>query len=326
MSDAQDKLATWKALAHIDLKHVKAITGKPYKGDSAKPQACWEKMTSVFGPVGIGWQYEIMDRWREEFPNSDGVIDRIDACVQVRVRLGEGRMAAFWEYIGQTAMLYHTRDGKRIVDEDAYKKAVTDGLTKALSVIGVAAEIYMGELGEEKYLTAQDEPEPAAAPVAAVPEPAPCIGATGRAEIKQAAGVAAAAHGLEPDLWTGIAASALRSLGYEKSIECPLERLPEVIQAIREWTPPPPAPDFDSPPPVPATQDPEPTPEQVKIRKRIYTAARGCYPQLNETDLRAKVHALLPADMAHAHLVPLREVNAILIALSEMAGAEGVSQ
>lgn len=154
-------LEVWNALRSIDKKYVSKITGRSYRGDSAKPQAIYKKMTEHFGPVGLGWGFEVVERWTTEFPDKDGTIDRIDANCRVRVWAMQVKdvQGGFWEYVGQGKLMYYSQNGKRICNDDGWKISVTDALTKALSVIGCAADIHMGEY-DPRYREDTEEDAP----------------------------------------------------------------------------------------------------------------------------------------------------------------------
>ena len=49
-------------------------------------------------------------------------------------------------------MAYETSTGKYMVDEDAAKKSVTDGMIKCLSMIGFAGDIFSGRWDDSKYV------------------------------------------------------------------------------------------------------------------------------------------------------------------------------
>lgn len=279
-----DNLDIWNRLAHIDKKHIKPIVGRQYKGDSPKPQACFEKMTSVFGPVGTNWGFTVKERWREEFPDANGVVERIDACVLVEVKATTGPEWIPWQYIGQSKLMYWTSGAKprRIIDDDAYKKAVTDALTKALAVIGVAAEIHMGELGDSKYLQAEEKSAPAKS--VSVPEMAKEVFSEAKPEPQP-----------EPKVPTGSS------------------KPPD--DALLEW----PLPAFDSDEPVPEKA----SEEQDKVRKRIWQSAKAIFRGASDDEIHGKIHSLLPSNVKHIHEVPDgKPVNELLASLSDLAQAE----
>jgi hypothetical protein len=126
---------------------VKPITGKQYKGNSPKPYWIIERATEVFGPCGIGWGLEVLDERFERF----GEVESLHiARVQVWYML-DGKKGVI-EQMGQTRASYMAGSGKFIVDEDAPKKSVTDGMVKCLSMIGFAGDIFSGQWDDSKYV------------------------------------------------------------------------------------------------------------------------------------------------------------------------------
>ena len=105
-----------------------------------------QEATKLFGPIGIGWgfNYELI------FPPNDTVI--------AKVTLWHGDRSNTVNQCGQKSL------GKNRVDEDACKKAVTDGVTKCLSLLGFNADVFLGKFDDNKYVE-QRKLEVSAAPV-----------------------------------------------------------------------------------------------------------------------------------------------------------------
>lgn len=154
-----DNLALWEKVQKTDPKHVKAITGKSYQGNSPKPHYLIHKATETFGPVGIGWGFSIVDERIEEGAGGERMhIARVKVWFKWEGERGEV------EHIGGTQFSGTRSSGKAFTDEDAPKKSVTDALVKALSMIGFAGDIFMGRYDDSKYvdaLTAEANAPPA---------------------------------------------------------------------------------------------------------------------------------------------------------------------
>ena len=163
-------LRIWEAHDDIDPKFTKAITGKDYKGTSPNPQHVIWCLTDMFGPVGKGFGWEVLQDgfqllgettlhfcrirfwWRE---NGAGDRNEFEAYGQTK--------AAYMA--GQSGSRYHK------VDEDAPKKSLTDAITKAASQLGIAANIFLGRWDDSKYvaqvardMAEADEPDVSEAP------------------------------------------------------------------------------------------------------------------------------------------------------------------
>ena len=140
-------LDLWNAVEKTDPKHTKAITGKSYQGTSPKPHYLVHKATETFGPIGIGWGFNILSERFERFGDSESLHV---AAVRFWYVL-DGQRGEF-EQVGQTRSSYTTAAGKFTVDEDAPKKSVTDALVKCASYLGFAGDIFSGMWDDSKYV------------------------------------------------------------------------------------------------------------------------------------------------------------------------------
>lgn len=138
----------WRRAFTTDPKAVKAITGKSYQGNSPKPYWLIERATEEFGPVGIGWGVSVKSERFERVSDTDVLHV---AVVSVWYAL-DGKRSETFDQMGGTRAVYKTAGGKLIVDEDAGKKSVTDGMVKCLSMIGFAGDIFSGRWDDSKYI------------------------------------------------------------------------------------------------------------------------------------------------------------------------------
>lgn len=144
-----DNLELWHLVEKTPIEQTKAITGKSYSGTSPKPHYLVMKATEVFGPIGIGWGFRILDERIEEGANGDKM-SLAHVLVWYKWKGETGEVS----HIGGTQFSGQRNNGKFFTDEDAPKKSVTDALIKALSMIGFAGDIFMGRYDDSKY---QDE-------------------------------------------------------------------------------------------------------------------------------------------------------------------------
>lgn len=140
-------MTLWESVCITDPAAVKPITGKPYKGDSPKPYWLIQRATEVFGPIGIGWGVVVKSERFERMSETDVLHV---AVVSVWYML-DGKRADTFDQMGGTKACYMSKNGL-IVDEDAGKKSVTDGMVKCLSMIGFAGDIFSGLWGDSKYI------------------------------------------------------------------------------------------------------------------------------------------------------------------------------
>lgn len=138
----------WDSVKVTDPRHVKPITGKSYKGDSPKPYHLIERATETFGPIGIGWGVTVKS---QEFMRM-GEHDVLHHAVVSVWYVLDGKRSESFDQMGGTKAAYMSSSNKLIVDEDAGKKSVTDGMVKCLSMIGFAGDIFSGQWGDSKYV------------------------------------------------------------------------------------------------------------------------------------------------------------------------------
>lgn len=146
MSDTNMDL--WNKVKVTDPSAVKPITGKSYTGNSPKPYWLIQRATEVFGPVGIGWGVNVKSERFERL----GPTDFLHVAVVSVWFVKDGVRSEPFEQMGGTRAAYMTSKGKLMVDEDAGKKSVTDGMVKCLSMIGFAGDIFSGQWDDSKYV------------------------------------------------------------------------------------------------------------------------------------------------------------------------------
>lgn len=143
----------WDSVKVTDPLAVKPITGKSYKGNSPKPYWLIERATETFGPVGIGWGVTVKSERFERLSETDVLHVAVVGVWFVR----DGVRSEPFEQMGGTKACYMTGKGSLMVDEDAGKKSVTDGMVKCLSMIGFAGDIFNGQWDDSKYVQWADE-------------------------------------------------------------------------------------------------------------------------------------------------------------------------
>lgn len=94
-------------------------------------------LTSTFGPVGIGWYYEITKQWAESGANGEAVaFCNINLYIKI-----DGEWSRPIQGTGGSALIAAERNGKHTSDE-CYKMALTDALSVACKSLGVGADVY----------------------------------------------------------------------------------------------------------------------------------------------------------------------------------------
>ncbi len=129
----------WLALAPSNMKYLKKVAFGSRKFTSIDPQYQIMKMTEKFGPVGVGWGYNV----EYDYPSTNDVV-LIVAKVSIWTTLPENIFGP----VAGSRTFWH-KDMKRPA-EDAGKMALTDALTKGLSHLGCDADVFLGK-HDNKY-------------------------------------------------------------------------------------------------------------------------------------------------------------------------------
>ena len=158
-----ETMKLWDLVKVTDPAAVKKITGKPYQGNSPKPYWLIQRATEVFGPCGLGWGVEVKSEGFHRMTDTDVM----HTAVVVVWYVQDGKRGSI-EQMGQTKACYAKSGGGMMLDEDAGKKSVTDGMVKCLSMIGFAGDIFSGQWDDSKYVqwaseetARRDNPPPA---------------------------------------------------------------------------------------------------------------------------------------------------------------------
>lgn len=166
-------LNIWKRVQRTDARFTKPLDGVGYTGTSINSTYMFMRATEIFGPVGEGWGYEIVE---EKFVNgkplTEPVLDERNKQVATRfLRDGDGSLFCeqnhsikirFWytiecetrgefESYGATPYRYQTTYGIK-VDGEVFKKSLTDAIKKALSMLGFSSDVYMGMHDNPEYV------------------------------------------------------------------------------------------------------------------------------------------------------------------------------
>lgn len=136
MPDIIKNTELWDQVCKTDPKHTKKVNQRGgFTAIDAHYQV--QRATEVFGPVGIGWGYI----------NGEPIFK--EQLVFVPVTLWHGdRANTFGPIFGGAEVI----SNKGYADNDALKKASTDGLTKALSHLGFNADVFLGKFDDNKYV------------------------------------------------------------------------------------------------------------------------------------------------------------------------------
>ena len=138
-----DNLKLWNAVEKTDPKYTKAFSrAGGFSGTAINATYLIRKATELWGPVGNAWGFDIADE--KYVPGCEGTVIHV---VRIQFRHPEGAFPTF----GQTTFVGKNKNGP-FTDEEAPKKSLTDAITKALSMLGFAADVHLGLYDDNKYV------------------------------------------------------------------------------------------------------------------------------------------------------------------------------
>ncbi len=126
----------WDQLKTTDPRFTKKINKGFGDLTTIDPMYQIMKMTEVFGPCGIGWGWSAKYTYTEA-----NVFAEVSIWVETPIQT--------YGPVSSVQSLHKT-NGK--LDDECTKKAMTDALTKALSHVGVSADVFLGMHDNVKYI------------------------------------------------------------------------------------------------------------------------------------------------------------------------------
>ena len=129
----------WDKLNTTDKKFTKPFEKFSKKLTTTDPMYQVMKMTDTFGPVGEGWTYDVKYTYTEQ---------NVFAELKIGWREDTNKEFNWYGPISSVNPLYKSNG---TLDDEAPKKAMTDTLTKAMSHLGMSADIFLGIFDGDKY-------------------------------------------------------------------------------------------------------------------------------------------------------------------------------
>jgi len=117
-----------------------------------------QKATEMFGPVGIGWGWDIEE---ERYDEGQAIMGGADGKQElgktlthtIRLKLWyelDGKRGEITQF-GHTVYMRKTKYGVS-TDPEAPKKSLTDAMKKCLSLLGIASDVFLGMFDDAEYV------------------------------------------------------------------------------------------------------------------------------------------------------------------------------
>jgi hypothetical protein len=138
-----ENLKLWQSVEKTDPKYTKAFNkAGGFSGTAINAVYLLRKATALWGPIGGTWGPLIEDE--KYVSGAEGTIIHV---LRIKFRHPGGEFPSY----GQTTFVGHNKHGA-FTDEEAPKKSLTDAITKALSMLGFSADVFMGLYDDNKYV------------------------------------------------------------------------------------------------------------------------------------------------------------------------------
>lgn len=171
--EAKENLLIWSRVQRTDPTYTKPLEGAGFAGTSINSEYMFMRATEIFGPVGTGWGYTVLEeKMVPGAPMSEALYDGNKKFVGTQlIRNADGSLITelnhsikieFWYTVegdvrgelqsyGATPYMYKTKNGIK-ADAEVIKKSLTDAIKKALSMLGFSADVYLGMHDDGEYL------------------------------------------------------------------------------------------------------------------------------------------------------------------------------
>ena len=151
-----DNLKLWAAVCETPPSATKSDTRNGRTITSIDGIYLVKKATEIFGKIGEGWGYVVLDdRIDEGAPIF--VKDKLECFEKVHtLKLALWYVGADGEkkqviHYGHTPFVMKTRNGP-VTDQDAAKKSLTDAMKKCLYMLGFSADVNEGQFDDKAYI------------------------------------------------------------------------------------------------------------------------------------------------------------------------------
>ena len=165
-----ENLSMWKDVMRTNPRYTKDMSDIGFGGTAINSQYMIMRATEKFGPVGIGWGWEIVeDKMIEGAPLTEKIYEgtkfvgkRIlrDADGSLLFELNHYIKIHLWyikdgkkgivENFGSTPYRQSTKHGIQC-DTEVHKKSLTDAIKKCLSGLGFCADVWLGLYDDAVY-------------------------------------------------------------------------------------------------------------------------------------------------------------------------------
>lgn len=176
----------YESLRAVPENAQKSFTNGRFNGTDINPMWRIKRMTEMFGPCGIGWYYEVVNRSIEKSLDGSSLCTFIGINLYIRDEVSGGWSKPIYGEGGNTFCQLvadkKTNTTKFFTTDEAYKMALTDAFSNATKQLGLGADVWFerDKVHSTKYDQQQEvangevETKPVPQPIPqSAPKPAP---------------------------------------------------------------------------------------------------------------------------------------------------------
>jgi hypothetical protein len=167
-----DNISLWKGVMRTNPRYTKDMGDLGFGGTAINAEYMIMRATEKFGPVGIGWGWEILeDKMIEGAPLTEKIFEGTKFVGKRTLRDADGSLMfelnhyiriGLWyikdgkkgnvQNFGSTPYRQSTKNGIHC-DSEVHKKSLTDAIKKCLSGLGFCADVWLGLYDDAVYRT-----------------------------------------------------------------------------------------------------------------------------------------------------------------------------
>jgi hypothetical protein len=137
-ANVPDNLGIYNCVRKVPQEAQKPIEGGRLKGKTdINPMWRIKALTEQFGPVGIGWKYEVLKMWTEQ--SEENTIAAF-ANINLYIKYNNEWSEAIFGTGG--SIFKELQKGSPYTNDECYKMALTDALSVSCKALGMAADVY----------------------------------------------------------------------------------------------------------------------------------------------------------------------------------------
>lgn len=165
-----DNISLWKGVMRTNPRYTKDMGDLGFGGTAINAEYMIMRATEKFGPVGIGWGWQILeDKMIEGAPLTEKIFEGTKFVGKRTLRDADGSLMFELNHYIRIG-LWYIKDGKKGIvenfgstpyrqttkngiycDSEVHKKSLTDAIKKCLSGLGFCADVWLGLYDDAAY-------------------------------------------------------------------------------------------------------------------------------------------------------------------------------